>query len=641
MQDLIRPVTLFILFAAAACSYLGPDPDGGGDPKPNQGEEIANPPQWWCRDRIDPTIELLSDVVDIGEDETGGMFDGGDGGGVHPAEVETCAFAPVSSPDADPWPGKPWWRGLPLVEQEPLDVLNAHPMYTRDAIDENNQPTVIVAGDGDIRSGLIGNFAIWPFTGLPTSGLRPPIVTGTFLDVLTAIEDPNTPTILGDPFHSGRYNAYGQPCNSTSYIPDWFHSMIEDHVGSKPNALECAAMVTWQHADPLGEQYPFPDSEDPSFDGTMRAVGATRCLDNGGQYLPGLAAVTMAERNGLLWLNWDELDQIKVWITANLGGNPLFQTLLVAFDQFEDLGKEPLYWPLNPAWPWSRWSYTGICAHPAELRMADSDIAIETWLGCPRGMSAVMPEFDPPQQPDPNWKVEGFCTFPHQMPPSDGAAGPTAFPELKIGKPGHGFDGAIYIAPLTRETALRWAESLEAIPTADGLLQIFAVNDLGRALLNTVNIPDGALLRSIQGERWENDPTAVVLKIDRQLSAGRLVSLWFESPDRKRVLPRYLVPGDHIRDDRLSEEARKHANEVAEKHLAERFAKSPFGPRLVELRTRRGWSREQLSDASQLDLATIEAIETGEISPDLVMVGQLWRGFGLTFLSELFKDKQQ
>jgi ribosome-binding protein aMBF1 (putative translation factor) len=116
--------------------------------------------------------------------------------------------------------------------------------------------------------------------------------------------------------------------------------------------------------------------------------------------------------------------------------------------------------------------------------------------------------------------------------------------------------------------------------------------------------------------------------------------LWFESPDRKTVIPRYLVPGDHIRDDRLSWEAHQQANEVAAKNLAERFAKTPFGPRLVELRTRRGWSREQLSEASQLDVATIEAIETGEIAPDLAMVGRLWRGFGLTFFSELFKDRQ-
>jgi ribosome-binding protein aMBF1 (putative translation factor) len=114
-----------------------------------------------------------------------------------------------------------------------------------------------------------------------------------------------------------------------------------------------------------------------------------------------------------------------------------------------------------------------------------------------------------------------------------------------------------------------------------------------------------------------------------------------DSPDRKRRYHRYLVPDDHITTDRLSEEARKHADEVAEKHLAERFAKTPFGPRLVELRTRRQWSREQLSEASQLDLATIEAIETGKITPDLVMLGRLWRGFGIRFFSELFKDPQR
>ncbi len=641
MQNLIRIIPSFVLLGPLACGYLNPGSEGAGDPKPNQGQEVANPPQWWCRDRIDPDIEVLSDVIDIGEDETGGYDDGGS---VHPAEAEACAFAPSSSPDADPWPGKPWWRGLPLVEQEPLDLLNAHPMYTRDAIDEMTlQPTVIVAGDGDIRSGLIGNFAIWPFKPeLPTSGLRPPIVTGTFVDILTAIKHPNIPTTFGDPFTSGRYNAYGQPCSTSSYIPDWFHSMIEDHVGSEPNALECAAVVTWQQADPIDPMYPFPnsDDDDPSFDATMRATGAARCLDNGGQYLPALAAASMADRNGLLWLNWDELDQIKVWIGTHLVGNPIYQTLMVAFDLFEDLGKESLYWPLDPEWPWSRWSYTGICAHPAELRMADNDITVKTWLGCPRGMHAVMEKFDPPQQPDPNWKVEGYCTFDHQMPPSDGAAAPTVFPELKIGKKGHGFDGAIYVAPLPRETALRWAESLRATPTSDGL-QIHAVNEVGRALLQTVSLPDGAILVTMRGKRVERDPLAVILQIDRYFTAGSLVPLWFHSPDRRTVIPKYFVPVDHIRDDKLREEARKHADEVGEKNLAERLAKTPFGPRLVELRTRRGWSREQLSEASELDVATIEGIETNEITPNLTMIGRLWHGLGVTYFSELFKDRQQ
>lgn len=373
----------------------------------------------------------------------------------------------------------------------------------------------------------------------------------------------------------------------------------------------------------------------------MRAAAATRCLDNGGQYLPALAAVTMADRNGLVWLNWDELDQIKVWIATELSGIAIFQALLVAFDKFELEAEEYLYWPINPAWPWSRWSYTGICAHPAELRMADNDIAIKTWLGCPRGMIPVMPDLDdPPQQPDPNWKLEGFCTFPHQMPPSDGAAAPTVFPELKIGRPGHGFTGAIYIAPLPRETVLRWAESLEAVPTSDGL-QIHAVNDVGRALLDTVSLPDGAILRSMHGKRVESDPLAVILQIDRQLTAGRLVSLWFESPDRKTVIPRYLVPDDHITTDRLREEARRHATDISPEALAKFLGEKPFGPRLVELRTRRQWSRAQLSEASRLDLATIEALETGTISPDWLMLSRLKWGLGLKNLNHLIEDPQR
>jgi transcriptional regulator with XRE-family HTH domain len=69
-----------------------------------------------------------------------------------------------------------------------------------------------------------------------------------------------------------------------------------------------------------------------------------------------------------------------------------------------------------------------------------------------------------------------------------------------------------------------------------------------------------------------------------------------------------------------------------------RIASGPFGPRLVELRGRRGWSRAQLAESSGLDVDTIEQIECDELSPRLVELRQLAGGLGLA-VSELFEDR--
>lgn len=66
----------------------------------------------------------------------------------------------------------------------------------------------------------------------------------------------------------------------------------------------------------------------------------------------------------------------------------------------------------------------------------------------------------------------------------------------------------------------------------------------------------------------------------------------------------------------------------------------PFGTRLLQLRTRRRWCLARLSEASGLDIAILEQIESEELSPDLDMLRKLARGLGLK-LSELFEDGDQ
>jgi transcriptional regulator with XRE-family HTH domain len=70
----------------------------------------------------------------------------------------------------------------------------------------------------------------------------------------------------------------------------------------------------------------------------------------------------------------------------------------------------------------------------------------------------------------------------------------------------------------------------------------------------------------------------------------------------------------------------------------DRISSKPFGPRLVQLRERRGWSREQLAESSGLDVDLIEQIESEQVSPRLDTVRLLAVAFDLQ-LSDMFEDR--
>jgi transcriptional regulator with XRE-family HTH domain len=70
----------------------------------------------------------------------------------------------------------------------------------------------------------------------------------------------------------------------------------------------------------------------------------------------------------------------------------------------------------------------------------------------------------------------------------------------------------------------------------------------------------------------------------------------------------------------------------------DRISSKPFGPRLVQLRERRGWSREQLAESSGLHVDLIEQIEDERISPQLEIVRQLAEALELR-LSDLLEDR--
>jgi transcriptional regulator with XRE-family HTH domain len=63
-----------------------------------------------------------------------------------------------------------------------------------------------------------------------------------------------------------------------------------------------------------------------------------------------------------------------------------------------------------------------------------------------------------------------------------------------------------------------------------------------------------------------------------------------------------------------------------------------FGRRIARLRENCGWSREQLREASGLDLELLEQIERGELSPTLATLRRLAGALKLQ-LSELFEGE--
>lgn len=69
----------------------------------------------------------------------------------------------------------------------------------------------------------------------------------------------------------------------------------------------------------------------------------------------------------------------------------------------------------------------------------------------------------------------------------------------------------------------------------------------------------------------------------------------------------------------------------------DRIASGPFGPRLAQLRERRGWSREQLAESSGLAVDMIEQIELDQFSLRRAQLRQLAGALDLP-VSELFED---
>lgn len=549
LVSLVSAALTFLLVSAVllltACSGLPPEPSGSGgetgDAKPNQAEpEVEDPPQWRCAQRV-PTGEYVTTIDDNFTTKA----------------LETCVYAPTSLP-SDPWVAKPWWLGLPEPVQmwledadpelDPDDPQDMHPMFViSDPYDEAEPWKRQQPNEDDFRSGMIGQYALWPVGGVPDDGLRPPIVTASFADV----NEDNLVTMVGHPFYGGRYNAYGLPCNTTtaeySSLIAW--SMHMQAFSGSAN-VECMAYVIWAGIDEVHPLY-----QHVAGDPDDRGIDATACLDNGRAYDPGVAALSSAERDGLIWLNWPEVSFIKDFLVVELQGLPFYDNLIVWLDLLEAAGFELDYWPTDPVWPYNRWSSTGVCGHPAQLKavvVGDQQVHYFTQLGCPNAMIAVMPDFEHPDVDDVEthgWSLDGYCTYAHLVPPPAGSALTTPLDVVQVGASGSGFSGARYVdmSVLTREDLEAWSQAVSFEPVPNGY-EVYSTNELGRSLLVAFGVPEYSTLLAVDDTVLTSGETddrvsllELGLQIDKSTAGGHFTLLVLDTEDGRR-LHRYVVP---------------------------------------------------------------------------------------------------
>lgn len=391
-----------------------------------------------------------------------------------PSELEYAPLAPsvLNKPELGDWaslPPKPWIPGIADVYEEPA---KGDPTYWEiPSIGSQPQPTVNPTEA--TRSGLVGNFGFWAQLDVPETHPRPPIV---WMNVLAYI---------GHPLFAGRYNTYGLPCSS--HDNPLQNSLIFqgwDTVG--PHA-DCWRHIVFTGVAPVSFDFPF-QNDIAQFNAWLNSATASRCLDNGGEYkavevvdgaIVGGAVLSAPSRNGLVWLNWDEVESIQQWINVELGVGELG----VLVDELLAGGFN--YWPTDPDYRYSRWSTTGECAFEVRLSVAPSTTPIfnciwKTNRACPKGMVPILPAFDADGMLGACYEsgqvstVGGYCSYPHYEVPPGAAFQPNGDLDIAPYEPnGYGVgipnSYAVSLSPSSLAALSRAATDIETFETDDGL----------------------------------------------------------------------------------------------------------------------------------------------------------------------------
>jgi hypothetical protein len=535
-----NPIAIAITLGLAACSYVSDPNNGGGETggpiQLSEGPlESENPPEWVCRERA-PDVTLAGYDAPI-------------------PELERCYYSPhakdMDGDGADEteswgWPGKPHWQGLPTVmywlnQPNPDEV---HPVYMWYDASANGNYALhkynvsspwLPEWPYEFRSGLVSNFALW-IGGVPDSAPRPPIVTASFIDVMNF----EIPTIFGNPFYEGRYNAHGVPCstNPPAEAMGYGWSPVLNQYSASPNA-ECEAWVEYYGVLAVAPEYPLYSASQDIMIGVAQEHAV--CLDNGGVYKVSEAALTADQRNGLIWINWGEFwEDFVLWLQTE---HPEVHSLIVAMDYLQNTGWNS--WPVDPPYPYNNWSVTGMCSHAVML--TEYNGTIRTGIPCPIGMIPVFPKYDPEDILD-EIDVHGYCSFPKSLPPEIADMTPI---DVITAKRGIGFDGARYVnlARITHEMLKAWTESVTLTETARGIV-VNAKNDLGRDLLEALEIPEGSRIIGVNQLMTKDHPETgepgatvweVAIDIDQHFSDMRMAVVLLDAPDGMRH-HRYIVP---------------------------------------------------------------------------------------------------
>lgn len=447
-----------ILLALSACPIQGTP--GSGDDDAGIPEDPPDQPGW------KPASDRL-----IGALPYPGYLN-------PPSELEYAPMAPsvLNKPDLGDWaslPPKPWVPGIPDVYDAPA---TGDPTYWE--IPANSfTPEPTVTPTEETRSGLVGNFAFWAQIAVPESHPRPPVV---WMNILAYV---------GHPLFAGRDNAFGLPCSTRENpLQNSLSTGVYAWEALGPNA-DCERHMLFTGVSPVSANFPFQHDVAESV-AKYESILQAQCLDNGGEYkvieigdggeVLGGSALSAPSRNGLVWLNWDEVESIQQWINAELG----IGELGVLMDYILASGFD--YWPTDPTYRYSRWSTTGICAFAVRLAIKPSPVAdihcnwVNKWA-CPKGMVPILPSFDAEglfgacHESGQAANVDGYCSYPHYEVPPGAAFNPNGDLDIAPLEPnGHGIgipnSYVVSLSPGSFTELSRAYAAIELIEMSDGLM---------------------------------------------------------------------------------------------------------------------------------------------------------------------------
>lgn len=543
---------VFVAVALAACgTQLN---SGGGDD--DFGEPVDNTPDDYNAPEWVNAHELLVDVEPYLADQPSAINNtivDPELAATPPIEREYAAFAPFTPPQPDHqtgkcvycgWPSKPFMKGLPEFPYATWqNAGGAYQPFDASADDFGHQ-------QGDLRTGLIGNFTIH----------TPTLQDGVTVD-FCGDQHPRAPICtplvaqIGHPFIAGRYNDYGLACSLQDTYAHLPGEECSRHYILGVNQVAPGYPIAMGIGEPgLGDDTPYDGAN-------------SLCIAMGETYRPEIGVLTAGQRGGSTYLNIREFGDLVSFVQVTL--SPVTE-LLEAIPWWDYTNEQ---WDYvtdldEAAWRWSEWSTTGECGFKAGIRYlfnaGDNTCVGRTWSACPVTHFAVLPPFLGEgdgeglkwecEASGVNQEVTGFCGLPFfdWTPGNENASGSIKKMDISTGyHRGYQLDFSKMDSALLTD----WGNALALTPTEDGLrveLPVLRPNDPESVRLHAIGEDLLAMFDLQSGDRIVSIDSDIDLRHDDLDILGTLYILegrWSGARPRAGVIGPQVVSFMVERDD--------------------------------------------------------------------------------------------